>query len=166
MAQNWGDRAVFYLLPFIKIWYLPFFAMIHSHSFTCFGLVISIFFLRLLSFGTFRLLSSLRAGVNRHQIPTRMELLKCTSDILSKVSCSRLSPAQPSSPKQERAGCEPSNASALVGAWQNCQLREGSLGHSDAWRLPVLQTEGYVKPDALSGAEILNGSLATGYLEK
>lgn len=129
-----------------------------------FSLVIAIFLLQLLGFGTFRLLCSLRTGINRHQIHTRMELFKYKTDILPDGILSSLSPAQSTRPKEEHGGCVPSHANALVRAWQECHLSESCLGYGSVLWVSVLQIEGYVKTDALFGIEILNGSLSTAYL--
>lgn len=156
-------HAVLYLLLFIKIQYLLFFTVMHSQGFTSFGLVISIFLLQLFCFGTFRLLSSFRAGINRHQIHTRMELFKHNNDILTDGVLSSLSPAQSTRPKEEHGGCVRSHA-LVGGAWQECHLSESCSGYRNVLRVSVLQIEGCVKTDALFGTEIQNGSLSTAYL--
>lgn len=136
----------------------------HSQGFTSFGLVISIFLLQLFCFGTLRLLSSLRDGINRHQVHTGMELFKYNNDILTDGSLSSLPPAQSTRPKGECGGCVHPHAYAPVRAWQEHHLSGSCLVYSNVLGVSVLQVGGYVKTDALFGTEILNGSLSTDYL--
>lgn len=136
--------------------------MMHSQGFTSFGLVISILLLQLLCLSIHRLLSSLRTGINRHHIHTRMWLFKPENGILTDGILSSLSPAQSTRPKEEHGGCVCSHA--LVREWQECHLSESCLGYRNVLRVSVLQIEGCVKADALFGIEILSGSLSTSYL--
>lgn len=104
-------------------------------GFHFFCLVISIFLLQLFYLGIFRLLSSLRAGINRHQIHTRMWLFKHKNGILTDGILSSLSPAQSTRPKEEHGGCVHSHA--LVRAWQECHLSESCLGYRNVLRVSV-----------------------------
>lgn len=158
------DHAILCLLHFIKIRYFLFFTRMHSKGFISFGLVISIFLLQLFCFGTFRLLSSLKAGINRHQICSRMDLFKYKNDILPDGILSSLSPAQSTRSKEEYGACVHSHAYALVRAWQECHLSESCSGYRSVLRISVLPIEACVKTDALFGAEVLNGSCSTAHL--
>lgn len=145
--------------------------MMHSQGFTYFALVISIFLLQLFCLGTFRLLSSFRNGINRHQIHTRMELFKynnitniAITDILTDGSLSSLPPVQSTSPKGEYGGGVHSHAYSLVRAWQEHHLSGSCAVYRNVLRVAVLQLERHVKTDVCFGIEILNGSLSTDYL--
>lgn len=149
-----------------KIRYLLFFTWMHSKGFTSSSLLRFSHFnilTKLFCFGTFRLLSSLRAGINRHQICSRMDFFKYKNDILPNGILSSLSPAQSTRPKEEYGGCVHSHAYALVRTRQECHLSESCSGYRNVLRVSVLPIEGCVKTDALYGTEILNGSLSTGH---